>query len=369
MDVALVHDWLTGFGGGENVLQAISELYSGDIYTLVHNEKNMQNTYFANKTVHTSFIQRIPFSKRKYQNFLPLFPLAIEQFDLSKHDVILSSSHCVAKGVLTQPHQLHICYCHTPIRYAWDLYHQYLNESRLKKGIKGVFAKLILHYLRMWDYSSSFRVDAFIANSRFVAKRIKNIYHRDSHVIYPGVDTDFYSLEKSKEKFFLTASRMVPYKKLDLIVEAFANMPDKELLVIGDGPERKKIEKKAKKNIKILGYVDDAKLKQLMQKAKAFVFAAIEDFGIIPLEAQSAGTPVIALGKGGTLETVIEGKTGIFFKEQTIDSLITAIKNFEKTYDQFDGKLIRNHAEKFSISVFKKRFQDFVEMKYRERDA
>jgi glycosyltransferase involved in cell wall biosynthesis len=358
MKTAIVHDWLVSIAGGEKVLQLIHELFPSPIYTLLTNRKILKNTFFENLSLKTSIIQNFPFSKKFYQKYLLFFPFAIEQFDLSKYDVIISSSHCVAKGILTRFDQLHICYCHTPMRYAWDLYFQYLDEARLQKGFIARAAQMILHYLRMWDVTSSSRVDEFIANSCFVKKRIRKLYNKEAKVIYPPVDIDFFQPKFQKEDFYLTASRLVSYKKIDLIVEAFSNMPDKKLVVIGDGPDMRKIKNKAKRNIEILGYQNDEVLKSYLQKAKAFIFAAIEDFGILPVEAQSCATPVICFSKGGIKETVINNKTGILFDNQSINSIIEAIKNFEKK--DFDYNEIRKNALKFSKERFKKEFKDYV---------
>lgn len=249
-------------------------------------------------------------------------PLAIEQLDVSKHNVILSSSHAVAKGILTGPDQLHISYVHSPIRYAWDLQHQYLREAKLDKGIKGLITKWLLHKIRMWDYRTANGVDHFIANSKFISRRIKKVYGRDADVIYPPVNVDRFNICEQKDDYFFTASRLVPYKKIDLIVEAFSQMPDKKLVVIGDGSEMSKIKQKATKNIEILGYQPDATMTDYMKKAKAFVFAAEEDFGITPVEAQACGTPVIAFGKGGVLETIKgleqESPTGFSFMNRKL---------------------------------------------------
>jgi glycosyltransferase involved in cell wall biosynthesis len=361
MKTALVHDWLVGIGGAEKVLQSLHEIFPSPIFCLLRDEKELQDSYFQNRDIHSSFIQKLPFAKSKYRFYLPFFPIAMEQFDLSGFDLVISSSHAVAKGVLTHGDQLHICYCHTPMRYAWDLYHQYLHEDNLSRGMKGVFAKLFLHYLRLWDFQSSSRVDAYVANSQFVAKRIKKIYGRESQVIYPPVDVEKFAFCPQKEDFYLTASRMVPYKKMDLIVEAFSQMPKKKLVVIGDGPDFDKIKARAKGNIEMLGYQSDVVLKEYLQKAKAFVFAALEDFGILPVEAQSCGTPVIAFGKGAVKETVIEGETGLFFLEQERQSLIQAIHFFEEK--SFDPYRIRQNAEKFSQERFKREFREFVDRK------
>ncbi len=361
MKIALIHDWLVTIAGAEKVLEAIYEIYPGPIYTLVTDREKLKGSIFENAEISSSFIQKLPRAKKKYRNYLPFFPLAIEQFDLSEYDLILSVSTCAAKGVLTRTDQLHISYCCTPVRYAWDLHHQYLKETGLNKGLRGTIAKLILHYIRMWDYTTVNRVDYFITLSKYIAKRIKKIYGRDSTVIYPPVDVERFGICTLKEDFYLTASRMVPYKKMDLIVEAFSEMPDKKLIVIGDGPDFKKIKSKAGPNVELLGYQDFEVLKNYMQRAKAFIFAAEEDFGITPVEAQACGTPVVAYGKGGVLETVIEDKTGIFFKEQTKESLAEAVERFERIQSKFDCNEIRKNAERFSKDRFKREFKNFVE--------
>ena len=366
MKVAFVHDWLVSLGGGEKVLQAMSEVFPSAIYTLVSDLEKLKDSHFEGKKIKNSFIQKLPRAKKKYRSYLPLFPIAIEQFDLADYDLVVSSCHSIAKGVLTHADQYHICYCHTPMRYAWDLYQQYLRESKLKSGVKGILAKFFLHYLRIWDAHSSTRVNSYIANSEYVARRIQKLYDQEASVIYPPVDVDYFSLGEKREEYYLTASRLVPYKKIDLIVEAFTHLSEKRLVVIGDGPEMERIKEKAGKNIEILGYQSDEVLKSYMQQAKAFVFAALEDFGIVPVEAQACGTPVIAFGKGGALETIIENETGIFFSEQNVGSLLKAVQSFEAKVDEFDPKLIRLHAEKFNENRFQDEFKAFIEKKYQE---
>jgi glycosyltransferase involved in cell wall biosynthesis len=359
---AIVHDWLiSGVGGGEKVLEAIHRLFPSKIFTLVQDSHALKGSYFENLDIVSSFIQKLPKAKTLYQKYLPLFPFAIEHFDLSGYDLVISSSHCAAKGVITGPDQAHICYCHTPMRYAWDLMHEYLKETKLNTGIKGFFAKVILHYLRGWDVHSSRRVDHFIANSQYVARRIEKFYGRKAHVIYPPVNLELFQLEEKKENYYITASRLVPYKRVDLIVEAFSHMPDKKLIVIGDGPDWKKVQKKAAKNVELLGYREDAVLMRYLQKAKGFVFAAVEDFGITPVEAMATGTPVIAFGKGGVKETVVENETGHFYEEQSVSALIEAVKSFEKM--EFDSKKCRARAECFSRAQFDREFHQFVMQK------
>lgn len=366
MKTAIIHEWFVTYAGSERVVEQMLQLYpEADLFSIVDFLPAKERAFIMNKPVQTSFIQKLPFTHKKYRQYLPLMPLAVEQFDLSSYDLILSSSHAVAKGVLTGPDQLHISYVHTPIRYAWDLQHQYLRESGLDKGIKGWIAKKMLHDLRQWDLRTANGVDAFIANSKFIARRIWKVYRREAAVIYPPVDIDAFELCEEKEDFYLTASRMVPYKKIDLIVEAFSAMPDKKLVVIGDGPDFKKIHSKAGNNIQFLGYQTSSVLKDYMQRAKAFVFAAEEDFGIMPVEAQACGTPVIAFGKGGVLETVIGPKselapTGVFFDEQNISSLIQAVKFFENEKENFSPKVCRQNSLRFSSERFRKEISIYV---------
>jgi glycosyltransferase involved in cell wall biosynthesis len=362
MKIAIIHDWLVTWGGSEQVLGQLVQLYPhADIYALIDFFPHNEHDFILNKKVTTSFIQKLPLARKKYRSYLPLMPLAIEQFDLSGYDLVISNSHAVAKGVLTNSNQIHISYCYTPMRYAWDLQNQYLERANLNRAFKGLITKAILHYIRIWDLSTVNRVNYFITLYHYIAKRIKKIYGRESTVIYPPVDIEKFNININKEDFYITASRMVPYKRIDLIVEAFSEMPEKRLIVIGDGPDFKKIKKKAKKNIELLGFQKDNILKEHLQKAKAFIFAAEEDFGILPVEAQACGTPVIAFGKGGVLETVVENKTGIFFKEQTINSIIEAVNIFEKRQDEFEPNEIRKNSLRFSTDRFRKEFREFVE--------
>lgn len=368
MKVAIVHDWLVTYAGAERVLEQLINVFpDADLYSLVDFLEPEKRGFIKNKPVHTSFIQKLPKAKKKYRNYLPLMPLAIEQFDFRGYDLVISSSHCVAKGVITGPDQKHICMCYSPVRYAWDLQGQYLKESGLDKGLKGWIAKLILHYIRLWDLRTANGVDEFIAISKYIQRRIWKVYKRESEVIYPPVDVDAFTLCEEKEDFYMTASRMVPYKKMDLIVDAFSKMPDKKLIVIGDGPDFEKIKAKAGKNVKLMGYQPYEVLKEYMQKAKAFIFASEEDFGITPIEAQACGTPVIAFGKGGALETVIgldkENSTGIFFKEQTIESICKAIDKFELQYGYYLPINCRKNAEKFNIERFVNAIDNYVKNK------
>lgn len=302
----------------------------------------------------------MPGASKHYRSYLPLMPSAIEQLDVTGYDLVISSSHCVAKGILTGPNQVHISYVHSPIRYAWDLTHQYMDEAGLNLGFKGMMAKLILHYMRLWDTRTANGVDYFIANSKFIAKRIKKVYGRDADVIYPPVDVEAFEYCEEKEDYYLTASRLVPYKKVKLVVEAFNEMPDKKLVVIGDGPDFAKIKAIAKDNIIMMGYQPFSVLKEKMQHARAFVFAAEEDFGITPVEAQACGTPVIAYGKGGALETIKENDTGIFFVEQNAESIIETVMRFENI-ESITAKSCRLNAEKFSIENFVGNMKEYIQ--------
>ncbi|KQR74512.1 glycosyl transferase [Burkholderia sp. Leaf177] len=359
MKVAIVHDWLVVSGGAEKVLeQMIACFPQADIFSLVDFLEDRSIVH--NKPVRTSFIQRLPFAEKKYRGYLPLMPLAIEQFDLSSYDLILSSSHAVAKGVLVGPDQTHVSYVHSPIRYAWDLQHQYLREARLERGPRSWLARMLLHYLRNWDARSANGVDRIIANSQFVARRIMKSYRRESAVIAPPVDVQAFEVGDEKGDFYLTASRMVPYKRIDMIVEAFASMPERKLVVIGDGPQMDLVRAKATPNVSILGYQTFDVLKDHMQRAKAFVYAAEEDFGIAIVEAQACGTPVIAFGKGGALESVVplgmSGATGIHFPEQTAGSLCDAVDRFEDSPHAFSAQACRKNAERFSAADFRRKF-------------
>lgn len=358
MKVALVQEWLTVIGGSEYVFKEIASLYpDADIYTLVARQETIASLGFQKHKVYTSFIQNLPFAKTKYRNYLPLFPLAIEQFDLSGYDLIISSSHAVTKGVLTHAGQVHICYCHSPMRYAWDLYHQYVSDI---KGVKGFMVKWLLHRMRQWDFISANRVDYFIANSNYIGKRIKKVYNRDSVTIYPNVAVHNFEVRTQKEDFYVTASRFVPYKKMELIVQAFAQMPDKKLYVIGEGPTFKEVKKIAPANVILLGYQPFDVLKDYLSKAKAFVFAAEEDFGILPVEAQACGTPVIAYGKGGVTETVINNKTGVLFNEQSAAAITGAVTYFEQNIAIFNAEDIAAHAAQFSAERFKNEFSAYI---------
>lgn len=364
---ALVHDWLTpkATGGSELVVQEILKCIDGDLYALIDFESTNPQSYLYQRSIGTTFLQHFPLAHLGVQKYLPFLPIAIEQLDLRAYDVILSSSHAVAKGVLTSPHQLHICYCHTPMRYAWDLTFDYLNNSFMGKGIPGIFTKYLLHRLREWDVISANRVDYFIANSNHTAKRIWRCYRRQAKVIYPPVQIARFSFESQKEEFYLTVSRLVSYKKIALIVEAF-NKLQKPLVIIGDGPQLAKIRQLANSNIQILGFQPHQLVEKYMAKAKAFVYAACEDFGIALVEAQACGTPVIAYRGGGASETVKdirqypETGTGLLFNRQQPEYLVEAVKTFEKFESQLNLENCRLQANKFSPTIFNTSYLNFL---------
>jgi glycosyltransferase involved in cell wall biosynthesis len=362
MRVAIVHDWLVTYAGAERVLEQMLLVYpEADLYSLVDFLPAGERGFLGGRAVHTSFIQRLPWARNKYRNFLPLMPLAVEQFDMSGYDVVISSSHAVAKGVITGPDQLHICLCYSPLRYAWDLQHQYLREVGLTKGARSLLARYILHRIRIWDLRTANGVDHFVAISQFIARRIWKVYRRQSTVIYPPVDLDAFTPGGPKEDFYVTASRMVPYKRIDLIVEAFAAMPERRLVVIGGGPEARRIRSRGAANIEFLGQQSFDVLRDHLRRARAFIFAAEEDFGIVPLEAQACGTPVLAYGKGGALETIRPlgeaDPTGVFFREQSVSALVEAVERFEREGDAIRPEACRQNAMRFAPQRFRREFE------------
>lgn len=368
MKTAIVCDWLVAVGGAEKFLGHLLECYpDADLFAVVDFVKPDQRQFLRNKKIKTTFIQHLPLAKTRYRSYLPLMPIAIEQLDVSAYDLIISSSHAVAKGVITGPNQIHISYIHSPMRYAWDLQHQYLRETGLDKKISGMFARYFLHKLRLWDLRSAHGVDHIVANSHFIARRIEKTYRRHADVIYPPVELAQFTPGEFKDDFYLAASRLVPYKRIDLIVDCFNAMPDKKLIVIGDGPDWKKIKNKAAPNVAMLGYQPDKILISHMQRAKALIFAAEEDLGLIPLEAQACGTPVIAYGKGGALETVRgiehEKPTGLFFSEQTIEAMTEAVRTFATNQAYFTAENCIANAARFSPEQFYKKFKEYVASK------
>ncbi len=357
---AIIHEWLVTLAGAESVLQSIYRLYPGTIYTLFYDPEEIKGMLWEEERIVTSMLQKLPFAKKHHRIYLPLFPMAIEQFDLREHKLIISSSYAVAKGVLNSSDQLHICYCHSPMRYIWDLTYEYLEASGLERGIKSFIVRMILHYIRLWDIGSANRVNEFIANSHYIAHRIWKCYNRPAHVIYPPVDVDRFYISEKKDNYFITISRLVPYKRLDIIIEAFNHLK-LPLLIVGDGPCMKSLRKIAGPTIEFVGHCSTGEVEKLLSNARAFVFSAEEDFGIVNVEAQAAGVPVIAFGRGGVLETVIEGKTGLFFKRQTPLCLIEAIQEFLEKEDSFDPYEIRKNAERFPRSRFEREFKSFVD--------
>lgn len=374
MKIAIICDWLVTIGGAEKFLGHLLHCYpEADLFAVVDFIEADKRNFLLNKTIKTTFIQKLPFASKHYRNYLPLMPLAIEQLDLSSYELIISSSHAVAKGVITGPDQIHISYVHSPMRYAWDLQHQYLRETGLDKKAHGYLARFFLHKLRLWDLRSANGVDHFIANSHFIARRIEKTYRREAKVIYPPIEISMFTPEKHKEDFYLAASRLVPYKKIDAIVESFILMPDKKLIVVGDGPDYAKIRDKAPPNVEMLGYQSNGLLVSLMQRAKALIFAAEEDFGLIPVEAQACGTPVIAFGKGGVLETVRglkqENPTGLFFTEQTPESIAEAVQIFEANQSLFTADQCVANAQRFTPQQFQDTFKNFVQEKLANRNS
>jgi glycosyltransferase involved in cell wall biosynthesis len=366
MRTALIHDWLITYGGADRALeQIIACLPDADLFSLVDFLSDDNRSFIRNKVVHTSFLQHLPLALKWFRKFFPLLPFAVEQFDLSSYDLVISSSHSVAKGVITSPDQLHICYCYSPMRYAWDLQHQYLESSGLDSGVLGWCARWMLHNGRVWDLRTANGVDEFVAISQFVARRIWKVYRRRASVIYPPVATDVFQVGRKKEDFYLTVSRLVPYKRVDLIVEAFNGMPDKRLVVIGEGSNFGRIRAIAGRNITMMGYQDFDVVHEYLQRARAFVFAAEEDFGISVVEAQACGTPVIAFAKGGVLEIIRDPSlgqpTGMFFREQKAEALIEAVRAFERYPHDFDPVVCRENASRFSVERFRREFLGFCE--------
>jgi glycosyltransferase involved in cell wall biosynthesis len=364
--IALIYDKLDVFAGGERVLEQMIALYPhADVCVAVDIMKAADRGFLRGKVPITTFAQRMPFVRHHHRHFLLLLMFAMEQLDLSDYELVLSGSASIAKGVITGPDQLHISYVHSPMRYAWDLQHQYLGEAKLEHGFRSMLARYMLHRARGWDLKTANGVDYFIANSQFIARRIWKVYRREATVIYPPVDVDNFSMRTNKEPFYLTASRMVPYKKIAAIVEAFRALPDRKLVVVGDGPEMKRIKALAGPNVEILGYQPSSVLCDLMQRARCFIFAAEEDFGITPVEAQACGTPVLAYGRGGALETIRglddERPTGAFFDRQEAAAICEAVRHFERHEDRIAPLDCWQNAQRFSAQIFRETYSNFVE--------
>lgn len=358
--VAIVADWLVVYGGAENVISAMHELYpDAPIYTTIFDATRMKDLAIAD--VRTSYLQKWPFARKKHRWFLPFMPRAIECLDLSEYDIVLSSAHSIAKGVITKPNTIHICYCHSPMRYCWDNWQQYLQQWNFPRFLQGYIYRKMSD-IRLWDRVAAERVDSYIANSHFIGRRIAKYYRKQSVVIPPPVDSERFQLGTAEPKrYFLAAGRLIPYKRFDLLVEAF-NELGLNLIIAGAGPELERLKKQAKENVEVLGYVSDEKLVDLYQRCQAFLFPQVEDAGIAPLEAMACGRPVIALNQGGAAETVIPGVTGLFFENQTVGDIMAAVQDFKS--EDFDSKLIRAHAEKFSRVEFKKALKGFVDQEW-----
>lgn len=362
LKVAIVHEWFVDYAGSEKCAESFNNIFpDSDIYSLVDFLKEQEREIILKgKKSKTSFIQKLPYSQSIFRYYLPFFPYAIEQFDLRDYNIIISNSHSVAKGVLTNTYQMHVCYCHTPMRYIWNNYFEYINTSNLNKGIKRFITSSTLQKLRNWDYQTSNRPDFFIANSKHIARQIKKRYNRDAYVIYPPVDTHKFSPNNNKEEFYLTISRMVPYKRIDLIINAFSKLTDKKLIIIGDGPLKNRLKNLARPNIEFIDPVPFNTLKTYLEKAKGYISAAEEDFGITVVEAMAAGTPVIAFRRGGTGESVIDNKTGILFNEQSVESLIECIIKYESRIDSFDVHSIKEYSSKFNRKCFEWKIKKFI---------
>jgi glycosyltransferase involved in cell wall biosynthesis len=364
MKVAIVADWLTAKGGAERVILAIHDIFpKAPVFTTVYDEKAM-GSEFSRLDVRTSFLQKWPGAKKHRTRYIRMLPMAIEDLDVSEFDVVISSSSAVGHGVITHPHQLHICYCHTPMRFCWDGCQEYVRNSNFSSRIKK-WIPFLLSDIRVWDFYSADRVDHYISNSKYISKRIRKYFNHTSDVIYPPVENNRFRIshEGEKKEFFLVVSRMVEFKKVNLAIEA-CNTLKLPLKVVGDGPHIEYYAAMAGPTVEILGYVPDEEVEALMREAKGLIFPQVEDFGITPLEAMASGTPVIAFKEGGALETVIDGETGLFFKEQTKESLVEVLKNFDNY--NFKPEVLQKHVEKFSYSRFCNEFQIYVEKRWTE---
>lgn len=367
--VAIVHEWLEHYAGSERVVEQLLIMYpQAELFAIVDFMPDAERVMLKGKAVQTTFIQRLPFARRYFRYYLGLMPIAVEQLDLAGFDLIISSNHAVAKGVITGPDQVHVCYVHSPMRYAWDMQAAYLRQSNMERGVRSLYARWLLHTLRNWDVRSAAGVDVFVANSNYIARRIKKVYRREAKVVYPPVDIKMFENIKHNRQDYVVVSRMVPYKRIDLVVEAFLRMPDRTLHVVGDGPEREKIELLAAHapNIILHGRLSDAEVENYLCKAKAFVFAAEEDFGITMVEAQACGTPLIVFNRGGARDIVLqadekEGPTGIFFREQSAEAIVAAVDQFEATFPSIEPQLCRANAQRFSEEAFRQNMFRVVE--------
>ncbi len=376
MKVAVVHEWFDTYAGSERVVEQILHCFpQADVFAVVDFLPQNQRGFLNGRKVTTTFIQNLPFARRRFRAYLGLMPFAIEQFDLSPYELIISSSHAVAKGIITGPDQTHVSYVHSPMRYAWDLQHQYLRQASLHRGLRSIYARWLLSRLRQWDVRTAPGVDVFIANSSYIARRIRKAYFRDATVIHPPVDTDSFALSDRKSDYYLVISRLAPYKRIDLIAAAFAAMPHRRLIIVGGGPELKRVRQAARNapNISLHRPVGPDDLVRLMQAARGFVVAAEEDFGITMVEAQACGTPVIAFGRGGALDIVATGgraaPTGVLFHEQSVGAIVDAVTRFEQSAAAISPQACRANAMRFSVDAFRSRFSDLVASALRARAA
>lgn len=359
--IALVFDWTTVQGGAEKVNLVLHKMFpKAPIFTSVYNPEKVKG--FEKANIKTSFIQNLPFSKTKHQLYLPLMPYAYELFDLSEFDIVISSSHACSKGVITKPGTLHVCYCHSPMRYAWDNWQAYIDEYKMNPLVKKL-GKDRIHNLRMWDRLAAERVDKYIANSNTTKRRIKKYYDKNSEIIFPMINHSDYEIAKKRKGYFLAVGRLAPYKKFDLIIEAF-NQLGLPLKVVGTGIMANELISHSGDNIEFLGYVPDEELKTLYSECEALIFPQIEDFGITPLEAMASGRPVIAIGEGGSLDTIVDGKTGIFFKKQTVKDLTQAVEKYIAHKSNFKPSFIREHAKQFDKNEFEKKLIEFIEKEW-----
>jgi glycosyltransferase involved in cell wall biosynthesis len=367
--IAIVHDWLDTWGGGEQCLaQMLAVFPDATLFSLVDFLPDDLRARIGGRRARTSFLQSLPGARTRFRSFLPLFPRAVESLDLADFDLVLSSSHAVAKGAPSRPGQLHVCYCYSPMRYAWDLREEYLRQVGLDRGLRGFAVRRALDRLQLWDRASSARVDRFVAISRYIAARIRRCYDRDADVIYPPVALPSALPDVPRAGSYVTVSRFVPYKRIDLIAAAFRLLPDRELVVIGDGPEHDRIAAAAGPNVRLLGALPDDERDRWLAGSRAFLFAADEDFGIAPVEAQAYGTPVIAYGAGGALETIRglddPAPTGVFFAEQSPDAIARAVRQFESAADRISPQACRGNAERFAPERFRREFGTLVEREW-----
>lgn len=369
--IAVVHEWLLDYAGSERVVAEILRCFpQADLFALVDHMDDADRALLGGKRATTTFLQAMPGVRSHLRYYLPLMPLAIEQLDVTAYDLVISSSHAVAKGVLVSPDALHVSYVHSPMRYAWDLQFVYLREERLERGLRGIALRWLLHRLRLWDQRAAAGVDRFVANSHFVARRILKAYRREADVIYPPVDSDFFRPGGVREDNYVAVSRLIGYKRVDLLVRAFAQLPQRRLVIVGDGPQYASLKAGAPSNVEFAGYLPAHALRERVQRARAFLVATIEDFGLAPVEAMACGVPTIALRRGGAAETVAglesEQPTGVFFDAQTPEAIVAAVREFEANEGRFSADACRSRAQQFSPQRFRSEFAAFVADRYRE---